>query len=220
MLKFDTHVHTSETSSCGQLTAAQTVDLYKEAGYNGICITDHYTKEFFEPLDNMTWVEKINRYLKGYQNACNRGKIVNLNVILGMEIRFEYNCNDYLIYGVTERFLLENEQLYLYSGEDFRKITKQNGLLIYQAHPFRMWMTPQLPSLIDGIEVYNANPRHESRNELAKNYALEHNLKMLSGSDCHQTEDVGRGGILIKEPITISTEFVNTLQSQTVELIC
>ena len=40
----DMHMHTKETSSCGEVPAAEVGRLYKEAGYQGIMITDHYHK--------------------------------------------------------------------------------------------------------------------------------------------------------------------------------
>ena len=41
MIKLDTHVHISEVSACGRLTAEQMVSLYRKAGYAAIVITDH-----------------------------------------------------------------------------------------------------------------------------------------------------------------------------------
>ena len=46
------------------------------------------------------------------------------------------------------------------------------------------------------MEVLNAHPRHDSHNDLALAYAQQHGLRMLCGSDAHQTMDAGRGGIL------------------------
>lgn len=37
-----THLHTSESSACGLLPAAQPVQKFKEAGYTGIVVTDHF----------------------------------------------------------------------------------------------------------------------------------------------------------------------------------
>jgi len=219
MFKYDTHVHTSETSHCGVITAKETVDHYTDAGYNGICITDHYYKSYFEDMNDISWEEKINIYLKGYKNACVEAEKSSLNIFLGMEITFPNSPNDYLVFGVTEEFLIENPELYNYSISDFREITKKYGMLIYQAHPFRPYITPQLPMFLDGIEVYNGNPRHNSRNELAYKYAVDNNLKMSSGSDSHQTEDVGRGGFITETAIKTNKEFVNLLNSKPVELI-
>ena len=46
--KYDIHTHTSEVSPCGKVEAEKVVELYKEAGYTGIVITDHYYEGFFE----------------------------------------------------------------------------------------------------------------------------------------------------------------------------
>ena len=43
------------------------------------------------------------------------------------------------------------------------------------------------------------NPRHESRNDRAEEYAALHGLLRTGGSDCHRTEDIGVGGILAEE---------------------
>ena len=83
--------------------------------------------------------------------------------------------------------------------------------MIYQAHPFRVGIFPENPEYLDGIEVYNGNPRHDSRNEKAAEYAKYYNLKMLSGSDFHQTEDLARGGIVLSEAPKDSIEFTRLL---------
>ena len=44
--KYDIHTHTSEVSPCGKVEAEKVVELYKEAGYTGIVITDHYYEGF------------------------------------------------------------------------------------------------------------------------------------------------------------------------------
>ncbi len=49
----DMHMHTKETSSCGEVPAAEGVRLYKEAGYQGIMITDHYHKQYFDSLGDI-----------------------------------------------------------------------------------------------------------------------------------------------------------------------
>ena len=42
---YDTHVHTDESSACGKVPGRQAARLYKAAGYQGIVITDHYTRK-------------------------------------------------------------------------------------------------------------------------------------------------------------------------------
>lgn len=218
MYKFDTHVHTSETSICGMLTGAQTAELYHNEGYFGICITDHYYKPFFSKLDG-DWNYKIDRFLEGYKSALTASADINIKVMLGLEMRLEGSSNEYLIYGVTEEFLKNNPKLYELDLQSLHSLVKKENLLMYQAHPFRPNMTPADPSLIDGIEVYNGNPRQNSRNTDAYEYAKKHGLKMLSGSDCHQIEDVARGGISTNAEIFTNEDFTKMIRTGNYELI-
>jgi len=218
--KYDTHVHTKEVSPCGKVPAIEVVKLYKDAGYHGIVITDHYCDSFFESLYSLSWDEKIDRYLKGYNMALESGKKLGLKVLLGMEIRFIENANDYLVYGFDEDFLRENKELYKLNLKGFRELTKDKNILIFQAHPFRPAMIPAPPELLDGIEIFNGNPRHNSNNDLAYEYALKNQLLMLSGSDFHQKGDVAAGGIIISESIDNSKEFSDIIRNNEVaELI-
>jgi len=220
LYKYDIHVHTKEVSSCGKVPAIEVVKLYKDAGYHGIVITDHYFASFFINLDNLTWDEKIDCYLKGYNKAFEIGKKIGLKVILGMELRFIENANDYLVYGFDEKFLRNNKELYNLNLKEFRELTKDQDIIIFQAHPFRAGMIPAPPELLDGIEIHNGNPRHNSHNDLAYKYALENQLLMLSGSDFHQKGDVAGGGIIITDNIDDSRGFADIIRSnKIIELI-
>lgn len=220
LYKYDTHVHTDETSICGKVKAVEAVRLYKDSGYTGIVITDHYYKEYFDTLPEDKWEEKIDRYLEGYKNALGEGQKLDLVVLLGMEIRFNDCPNDYLIYGIDENFLKENSELYNLTLKEFRELTEKRGILIYQAHPFRKGLTRDGIEFLDGIEVYNGNPRHDSHNDMAYSLALDKKLKMLSGSDFHQVQDLARGAIIVNELITNSPELVNYINNgKTLELI-
>ncbi len=209
LYKLDTHVHTSETSACGRVDAVEVVRLYKKAGYYGVFITDHYCKDFFDALRGKSWKEKIDQYLRGYRLARDEGEKIGLQVLLGIELRFEENANDYLVYGVNEDFLMENEELYRLDVPRFKELIKDRDILIFQAHPFRPEMVRKDLSLLDGLEVYNGNPRQHSQNLMAYACARENNLKMLSGTDFHQVYDLDtRGGVEISEKIESPEEFV------------
>jgi predicted metal-dependent phosphoesterase TrpH len=216
----DLHVHTSNVSSCGRLEASELAGLYRSHGYDGIVITDHYYDGFFEPLTRLSWNEKIDRFLEGYRIAAAAGRRVGLAVWPGMEIRFTENPNDYLIYGITPEFLREHPELFRLGLKRFRALAAAANCLIYQAHPFRPGIRPADPKLLDGVEVINGNPRHDSRNHLARQFAVRHGLRMISGSDCHQSEDLGNGGVITAEPIRSEAELVERLrQDQWLRLI-
>ena len=41
--KIEFHCHTSESSPCGQTSAKDIINLYRENKYDGIVITDHFS---------------------------------------------------------------------------------------------------------------------------------------------------------------------------------
>jgi predicted metal-dependent phosphoesterase TrpH len=208
----DTHVHTDEVSPCGKVPARKLVNLYKEAGYDGIVITDHYYRGFFEKMPGWDWSRKIDAFLAGYREALDQGGKVGLDVFLGAELRFTEHENDYLVYGIDPDFLLTHPCLYDLGLKGFRELIRNRDILLYQAHPYRVGLAPAEPALLDGVEVFNGNPRHDSQNPLALQFARENGLKMLSGSDFHQVEDLAGGGIVLKERITSVAELVKFLQ--------
>jgi predicted metal-dependent phosphoesterase TrpH len=211
--KYDTHVHTSQTSSCSRVKGKEIIRLYKKAGYRGLVITDHYCSEYFEYLRETSWYGKIDRFLEGYRDALKEGRRTGMDVLLGIEIRLMENSNDYLIFGLEESFLFEKVELYRLSLKEFRKMADDNELLIFQAHPFRIGIKPADPDLLDGVEIYNGNPRQISRNHLAFAFAFENNLEMLSGSDFHQKQDLARGGIILPETVNSSRDFVKFIKN-------
>lgn len=45
---YETHFHTADVSTCAHISAQEAVGLYKKAGYSGVVVTDHFSKECFE----------------------------------------------------------------------------------------------------------------------------------------------------------------------------
>jgi len=217
MYKFKTemHCHTQESSvSCGKIYAKDVVEAYINAGYSTLTITDHFgAKE--DTGDNE---KNINTFLKGY-NEAKEAANGRINVILGMEINLTANRNDYLIYGITEDFLRKNPEIFKLGIEELSNFVRENGLLIYQAHPFRNHMTVVYPPFLDGIEVFNAHPRHDSRNSIAKAWAELYDMRTISGSDAHQPPDLARGGIMTEKEIKDIQDLLIVLRNNSYELI-
>ena len=214
MFQIDTHIHTSETSFCGNISAKDVVRNHKEAGYDGIIITDHYYDHFFERLGDMDWNEKIDHYRKGFHIAKEEGDRLGLKVFFGMELRFQENNNDYLVYGITEEYLRQQPKLYRYTLKEFRKVTEKENFFLVQAHPYRPGLIPMPAELLDAVEGYNGNARHNSRNDLAMAYAKEHGLPVTSGSDYHELEDLGRGGMIFDQEINSIEDYIRAVRSQ------
>lgn len=219
MFLFDTHVHTSESSVCGKSTAAQQVAYYKKEGYDGFVITDH-----FKPRDAdgkrgaLPWNERVAIQWRGYEEA-KKFETPDFTVLHGTEIRFKGYDNDYLVFGADKQFFYDNPEITETSIENFRKVTKEHGgILIFQAHPFRNHMTIINPLLVDGIEVYNGNSSHNSRNEIAMLWAEKNNMLKLSGSDCHREWEASPGGILFEEKPRNEAEFVDMIRKSQYKL--
>jgi predicted metal-dependent phosphoesterase TrpH len=209
----DPHVHTAETSSCSRLPAAELVRLYRSKGYDALIVTDHYFDEFFDAEGNgsLPWRRRVERYLAGFRNARREGERIGLRVFLGLEVRLSGSPNDYLVYGPDEEFLEESPPLFRLDLAGLGLVVRALGGALVQAHPFRPVCTRADPALLDGVEVFNGNPRHRSRNELAGAFARKHGLLRFSGSDAHQEEDVGRGGMRLPRAIGSLKEFLDCL---------
>lgn len=202
MYLFDTHVHTSEVSFCGHVPAEEMVKLYAKAGYSGFVMTDHYNKNTMERHGATNDAERVEAYLKGYRAAKAYADTIGFDVLFGMELLLTGSWNEYLIYGMTEELFAANTEIYDFDMVQLRRFADEHDLLIMQAHPYRPGMTRGVPGFLDGVEAVNGNPRHNSQNHLSQMYAAQHGLLMSSGSDAHQIEDVGMGGLQTEERIT------------------
>ena len=100
--KYELHCHTGCTSRCGRVEPERIVELYKNVGYSGIVVTDHYSPMTFTP--NWSPQKQVDFYLNGYRRM-KKAAGEDFTVLLGMELRHYATANDYLIYGITEEFI-------------------------------------------------------------------------------------------------------------------
>ena len=212
MFKTEPHLHTSESSGCGKLPAAEMITAYHAAGYTTVFVTDHYTTASFAKRAGSTWEEKMDTYLTGYRAAKAAGDALGMHVLLGAEIRFTENCNDYLLYGADETFLTSCYAWLERPAADFLPFAHAHGVTVIQAHPMRDGKCIPMPQAADGFEVYNTNPRHENFCSETLAAADRHGLLITGGSDAHRPEDVARGGILTETPILCGEDYIRALR--------
>lgn len=181
--KIELHAHTSPISPCSQISPEKIVETYCKKGYDAIVITNHFINEL---LEGNSKEEKLDWYLSGYEETKKYAKNSALTVLLGAELRFTENHNDYMIYGV-DRNILSICYDYLERGfEVFRNDIKLPKSVFVQAHPFRNGMEYVNSDLLDGFETFNMHPGHNSRVALATRYAKEKNIAIKTiGSDFH-----------------------------------
>lgn len=204
---WETHTHTGEISPCGAVSAADTVETYIREGYAGVVITNHLSRYGLQYVKDQAWEQQVDWFYQGYETA-KAAAGDRLRVLFGAEINLNGDPNDYLVYGVTREFLRETPQLLDMRIEEVSRIVRENGWLLVQAHPFRNGMRIVAPHQLDGIEAFNGNMRHDSRNFLAAQWAARYGLLMTSGSDFHEMEDTARGGIFTGRDIQTIDDFI------------
>ncbi len=180
--KAELHAHTKPVSPCGDFLPEEVVRTYLEKGCHSLAITNHLIYELLADSDPAKAAEY---YLADYFKAKKAAEGTELSVLLGVELRFTENANDYLLYGISPEDLEELITLLPVGITEFYKKFKNEKNLIIQAHPFRKNSTPAPADSLDGVEVFNTHPGHNSRIALAARFARENHLLVTGGSDYH-----------------------------------
>ncbi len=216
--KLELHAHTKDISKCASVSVEQLTELYTAAGYTGVVLTNHFEPYTFSFFNGTTWEEKVREYISGYEKLCDAaaGK---LDIILGAEVRMTDYFNDYLLFGVTKEFLFKNPGIFEYGIKRLSAVCRDNGIMVYQAHPFRNGMTVVNPSYLDGVEIFNGHRNHDSRNEIAKAWAEKFGLRVSSGSDFHDPFSGIDAGIVTENRITTQRQLYEVLRNGEFELI-
>ena len=150
---YDPHTHTAETSKCGHLPAADVVERYVKHGFSGLVVTDHLHPEYLSRIDTEhDWQKAMDHYLSGYKASKKRGDELGFDVILGAELRFPQNDNDYLVYGIDEDWLRSNPYMCCTSAREFYE-KFHNEVLIIHAHPYRDGNTTVFEDAVDGTKI-------------------------------------------------------------------
>lgn len=201
------HIHTEKRSPCGKIPPKRIVELYKEKGYDGIIITDHYMEHIFKINGCQTDKDKVEFFLGGYREAKEWGGKLGLKVFLGMELNLSFYNNpdsaypvyEFLIYGLNEEFVYKNPQLYKLKVEELYKLVSKNNMLMIQSHPFRARTVCSGPQYMHGVEILNKNRRHNSFDSLALEFAQKNNLFKTASDDFHEEEDLAQAGMLFPD---------------------
>lgn len=209
--KIDAHCHTHPGSRCSEVTPKMLVDVYKENGVDAVCITNHLSPEYFDKGKDSA----VKNFMDDFYEAYEYGKEKGVAVILGLEIRFVENSNDYLVFGIDEEFVKKACDYIDKDIETFYKEMKNDKNVILQAHPFRNGMVLANPEFIDGIESFNMHPHHNSRVSVADKYAKKHkDFIVTAGTDYHHPTHEALGLIASKILPEDSFEFAKLLKSK------
>ena len=218
---YDTHTHTSEVSACASATGAKQARIYKELGYEGIIVTDHFHNGNTTIPRNLPWREWVNRFTVGYENAKAVGDKIGLQVLFAWEESFE--GNDFIVYGLDKEWLINHPQILDWNIEEHYQHIKAAGGYFVHAHPFReasyIRKVRLFPNHVDAVEIINSSHRNPNYDKKAYKYALNNKLTVTAGSDSHHANDI-RGGMVFDYKLEDVNDFVNSIKSgKNVELV-
>lgn len=213
MYKYDTHVHTAEASGCATASGAEQARRYKELGYDGIIITDHFFNGNSAIHNYYDWYDRVRQFCKGYENAKAEGDKIGLKVFFGIE--YSYFGTDLLTYGIDKDWLYQNDNIMDVSVYEYIKRVHDAGGIIVHAHPFReasyINEVKLMPKWVDGVEVYNAGNYDEKFNERAKWYAEQYNLPITAGTDNHHLTAERISGICTEQSLESIEDYIDAV---------
>ena len=228
---YETHLHTSEGSACGRACASDIVHAYKDAGYTGIIITEHFFYGNTAADRKLPWNEWVESFCKGYENAYEEGKKAGLQVFFGWESG--YDGTEFLVYGLDKSWLLAHPEIRDAGVPEQYSLVHEAGGMVIHAHPFReAGYIPEIrlfPEYVDGVETINASHSgtlaksrcmgHPEFNDFATQYATQHRLARTAGSDQHSTEMVYGGMVFNRRLADIHDYIRAVLGGEAVELL-
>ena len=214
---YETHMHTCQASACGKCTGKEHARFYKEQGYTGIIMTDHFFGGNTAIDRKLPWEERIDLFWRGYEDAKEEGYRIGLDVFFGLEQNFRFD--EYLIYGLTKEYMKAHPEMEHWTRQQQLEEVHKAGGCVIQAHPFRMrgYMDRIRlgPDFADGIEVANAG--NEALDDArAWRYGKEKGLVMIAGSDNHRSPADELYGVRLEKRLTSISDYVKMIMNRNV----
>ena len=211
------HMHTSQSSACGRGTPEQMVRTYKEAGYDGIVVTDHFMNGNTCVDRDLPWEEQVDSYCLAYEKAKIEGDKIGLSVFFGFE--YNYFTTEFITLGLDKAWIKAHPEILHMEPQEYLTLVRKSGGLAIHAHPYReasyISVHRFYPEYVDAVEVINLGNRDDKYNQFALRYAREHNLPMTSGSDCHSPRGQIGAGIAMNERPEKIEDIVRCIKSGT-----
>ncbi len=214
MFKYEMHCHSIEGSKCSKSSGAEIAEAYKKLGYDGVVITDHFFNGNCAVSKRLSWEERVEEFMKGYENAKKRGDEIGIKVFFGFESN--YGGTEILVYGLDKKWLLEHPYCHHLAASELSELAHRQGALVVQAHPFReasyIEMIRLLPRDVDAVEAINSS-RPDSENNMGGIYADNYGLIKVVGSDNHNVAERKVLGVLyLDEPADSIEDLIKAIK--------
>ena len=212
---YETHMHTCLASACGVSTGKEHARWYRDQGYTGIIVTDHFFGGNTCIPKNLPWEERIDRFFRGYEDALEEGQKIGLDVFFGLEQNYDHD--EYLIYGLTKEYMKAHPEMENWTRRQQLEEVHRAGGAVIQAHPFRIrgYMDAiRVGELFaDGIEAANAG-NYQIDDARAYAYGRQKNLLMTAGSDNHHSPADTVFGVELEERLQSIRDYARIILSR------
>lgn len=218
MYRYETHLHTAETSKCGATLGADFVHFFKALGYTGIFVTDHFLNGNTTVDRDLPWNDRIDQFCRGYDVAAREGRTVGLDVFFGWE--YSYGWAHFLTYGLGKDWLLANPDVLSWDLLHYFDRVHADGGAIVHAHPFRegVEVVQLVPAKVDAVEVINSG-RSDECNRHALDFAVSFGLPQTAGSDIHSTGQTRLCGVYCPQRLTDARDYIAAVRAGKVVLL-
>ena len=199
----DLHTHTHPLSHDSLLSPDDLIDAAKEAGLDGVCLTEH--DFFWEP-----------------ETAADLSRRHNFLVIPGIEVNTE---DGHIVVFGLERFVYGMHRM-----AELALMAADAGAVIIAAHPYRRQLPFELRHDGDwthALERAVANPAYahvqaiethngrgsDRENAFAAEVCARLGLPAVAASDAHERKDIGRCATDFERNITGLADLIEELQA-------
>ncbi len=221
MYRYEMHMHTSEGSACAHSTVHEMIKRYKELGFAGAVVTNHFFCGNTCIDRTLPWEDFVAEYSRAYIEGQATANELDFDLLFGVEEHYG-NGKEMLVYGIEPQFLLDRPFLCEDRYSDIkvwsREVRAAGGFLVY-AHPFRnrpyIKEPDKIPdlSLVDGIEIYNYCNKPEENIKASYMFASSDKAQ-IAGSDLHAADFDEAYGIWLPRRAKTGEELVKALQNQ------
>ena len=215
MYRYETHLHSAPVSKCGSYSVRENMEFYKEIGYDGIFLTNHFLDANIGGDRSRPYEEQIEFFFTDIEEGERLANEVGIKFFWGVET--SYLGTDFLVYGLSKQWYLDHPEIMEISRKEMLTLMADDGALIVQAHPFReasyIDHVRLFPYHVHAVEVDNCGNK-PFQNDMAKLYAEMYKLPVSAGSDNHISRNIGRlAGVEFDTPLLNTQDFIERMKA-------
>ena len=209
MYKYETHLHSSPVSKCGSYSVRDNMEFYKEIGYDGIFLPNHFLDANIGGDRTRPYEEQIEFYFSDIEEGERLAEEIGIKFFWGVET--SYLGTDFLVYGLSKEWYLSHPEIMTVSRKEMLQMMADDGALIVHAHPFREASYVEcirlFPKSVHAVEIDNCG-NQPIANEMALKYADTYGLPYSAGSDNHNSRFIHRlAGVEFTTPLKDVEDF-------------